>query len=150
MLRRSSRLQETKTLSTPVPPVTSYPDGEPVTEFENLVARLNSQSFPSLEYGRIDDIVVYALFASKKNFSYYRRLEPASALDDPSPTPANPGISSRPGLTNEQAITFCRLYNDNLPVHKRSSEESIASVARLICSSLPDIFGMNDLPLLTQ
>ncbi|KAJ7632931.1 hypothetical protein FB45DRAFT_913916 [Roridomyces roridus] len=53
-----------------------YPDGKPDTPFEKMVSLLNNQAFPSARLAHVDDLVVYAMFASKARPQGYRAIKP--------------------------------------------------------------------------
>jgi hypothetical protein len=58
---------------------TSYPDGEPATDFERAVARLNQEAFPSHSFALADDWIVSSFFSTKRCAKSYRALPPSSA-----------------------------------------------------------------------
>ena len=63
----------------------SYPDGPPTSDIERWVSKLDLQSFPSQDYARIDDILVYALFGIKRSSRHYRALLPSRVFLQDSP-----------------------------------------------------------------
>ncbi|KAJ7096476.1 hypothetical protein C8R43DRAFT_263365 [Mycena crocata] len=54
----------------------SYPDGKPDTPFEKMIQLLNNQSFPASRLALVDDMVVYAMFATKSRPESYRAIKP--------------------------------------------------------------------------
>lgn len=60
--------------------VSSYPDGPPSSAFENLVSTLDQQFFPSETFARIDDILTYSIFATKRKSQRYLALRPSCAF----------------------------------------------------------------------
>ncbi|KAJ6453456.1 hypothetical protein C8R47DRAFT_997662, partial [Mycena vitilis] len=54
----------------------TYPDGKPDTPFEKMIQLLNNQSFNSSRLAHVDDLVVYAMFATKARPESYRALKP--------------------------------------------------------------------------
>ncbi|KAJ7481256.1 hypothetical protein B0H11DRAFT_2024850 [Mycena galericulata] len=54
----------------------SYPDGKPDTPFEKMIQTMNNQAFPSAKLAHIDDLVVYAMFATKARPESYRAIKP--------------------------------------------------------------------------
>ena len=135
----------------------SYPDGPPANDFELMVAHLNNQSFPSSSYSQVDDIMVYSLFASKKNPLYLRRLQPAPALSMPHSTTSS-GASSAgilplsPSFTNFHATIIHRLCKENISEENRTCHDALAKTSALIAHSpgLEEIFTHDDIPVLTQ
>src|SRR6202035_667287 len=53
----------------------SYPDHEPITFLEKVVAALDSEAYPACRYASVDDAIVYSLFNKKNRPSYYNRLQ---------------------------------------------------------------------------
>jgi hypothetical protein len=56
-----------------------FPEEPPSNDFECLLHHLNQQAFPSLSYARVDDLIVFALFATKRCSGHYRALVPATS-----------------------------------------------------------------------
>ena len=133
-------------------PIPAYPDSKPSTDFEHFVSRLNMESFPASQYSKIDDILVYSLFVSKKHFRYRRRLQPPSVfLSDTDTLPTSGGpISSAPTFTNEDASTLYRIYQASVPKEEMTSELTITRATEDICSSMPNIFNPDDSGVLKQ
>src|SRR5882762_390849 len=103
-LRRSSRIKQKFCYEEDI----SYPDGPAVTPVERWVYELDQETFPSDDYARIDDVVVYCLFASKRSPKFYRALKPTRAfLEDESPIPI------------DTALEICHAY---LQLAKTSSD----------------------------
>jgi hypothetical protein len=139
ILRRSSRVKQKVCFEEDI----SYPDGPPVTPVERWVSRLDQleETFPSDDYARIDDIVVYCLFASKRTPIFYRALKPMRAfLEDELPIPT------------DIALDICR-DSDYLQLAKTSGDSpSVASVVSdALIKKYPAIFhGKGDGRILKQ
>lgn len=80
-------------------PDSCYPDAPPSTEFERIVARLDLEAFPSSNFARIDDILTYALFATKRSPRNYRALVPTRAF-----------LEDHPPLTKTEALDINNFY----------------------------------------
>lgn len=134
-LRRSSRVKQKVYFQEDI----SYPDGPPITPVERWISRLDQETFPSDDYARIDDIVVYCLFASKRSPRFYRALKPTRAfLEDGLPIPI------------DVALDICRAY---LQLARTSSDSTyIASaVSNTLSLKYPSIFrGEMDVKILKQ
>lgn len=135
-LRRSTRPKRSKA---PTDEYSSYPDGPPSTQLEEWVSELDKQSFPSADFARIDDIVVAALFASKRNPTFYRALLPARAFSEE-------GLA----VPNDVALDICNIYT---PAAKSSTDSpTVASnVTDLLVAKHPELFsGKHDEEILKQ
>lgn len=154
-LRRSGRLVrgnvDPEHLSS-IATLSSYPDGRPSNEFEKLIAQLNRQSFPSQQYAKIDDIILYSLFSSKKNFTYTRRLVPSPALtaSQSSSATSAPLIPSSPNFIDEHARRIYLLQKKTIPADQLASEAILQEASHLIVSALPEIFNDIDRPVVQQ
>lgn len=123
-LRRSSRVKRNFHFEEDI----SYPDGPPVTPVERWVSRLDQETFPSDDYARIDDILVYCLFASKRSPRFYRALRPTRAfLEDDLPIPI------------DTALDICRAY---LQLAKTSSDSTFvaSTLSNALTQKYPSIF----------
>jgi hypothetical protein len=93
--------------------------GKPDTDLEHLVHQLNKESFPTNRYGKVDDIVAYSIFASKKR-SNHRTLHVLSSLThEPIELEADVGISIAASIfrdTSEDEPTWgeCLMASENL------------------------------------
>ena len=136
-LRRSSRIAASTNLS--VTQEYSYPDGQPVSELEKWVSKLDLQSFPSQDYARIDDILVYALFRSKRSCKNYRALKPSRVF-----------LEDSPPVSNEIGLEICNIYLSHGRLDTNSPSISSA-VSQLLTQKYPSIFsGPRDKDILKQ
>jgi hypothetical protein len=132
--RRSSRLKNerpSRYLDEPC-----YPDSPPTSQFEHAVAELNSQSFHSLHYAAIDDLLVYALFGSKRREKHYRALFPTRASDQIRQINANEGIAIR---------RRCETIPRTSPTFKDCSDAAVN-----ISKDFPHLLDAECVPIATQ
>jgi hypothetical protein len=87
-----------------------FPEGPPTDDFEHLIKELNSQSFPSSAYARVDDILVQALFRTKRNRQNYRALLPATAGD-------------ATDITDEEALAISNIIRKEISRDYPTAEE---------------------------
>ena len=138
-LRRSARISAAHNFTVTANQEYSYPDGPPISDIEKWVSKLDLQSFPSQDYARIDDILVYALFGSKRSFKNYRALLPRRVfLEGSSP------------VSNEIGIDICNIYL----AHGRNDADSptiSSAVSQLLAQKYTSIFsGPRDKDILKQ
>ena len=135
--RRSARLATAPKRT--VNPEYSYPDGPPSSDIERWIAKLDLQSFPSHDYARIDDILVYSLFGSKRCFKYYRALLPSRVF-----------LQDSPSISNEIGVDICHIYL----AHGRNSTDSLSTssiVSELLIEKYASLFsGPRDKDILKQ
>jgi hypothetical protein len=74
--RRSTRLRKNLNYYENLSKVSVYPEGLPDSEPERMFHALNLEAFTSKSYARVDDILVYSLFATKVRHRNYRALDP--------------------------------------------------------------------------
>jgi hypothetical protein len=55
-----------------------YPDSGPRTDRELVIHQLNLQAFPMAPYSKVDDALVFSLFATKRRPRSYRRFDPTA------------------------------------------------------------------------
>jgi hypothetical protein len=127
-LRRSSR-SSAKRRNLVLDDYHSYPDGPPVTQFEKWVCKLDKQSFPLADFARIDDIVVAALFATKKNPNFYRALLPSRAF-----------LEEGMAVPIDVALDICHIYT-RFAKGSTDSPEVASQVTALWVAKYPKIFG---------
>jgi len=136
-LRRSARISTAPKRT--VNQEYSYPDGPPSSDIERWVAKLDLQSFPSHDYARIDDILVYSLFGSKRCFKYYRALLPSRVF-----------LQDSPSISNEIGVDICHIYLS----HGRNSTNSpsiSSTVSELLIDNYASLFsGSHDKEILKQ
>ena len=136
-LRRSSCIAASPKFS--VNQEYSYPDGPPVSELEKWVSKLDLQSFPSQDYARINNILVYALFGSKRSCKNYRALLPSRAF-----------LENSPSVSNEIGLEICNLYLSHVR-HNTNSPSISSAVSQLLTHKYLSIFsGPRDKEILTQ
>ena len=129
VLRHSSHVGGSKRyLDKDIP---SYPDGAPVTEFENRIAILNQQAFPSALFAYMDDILVYALFASKRRQSSYRMWKPDTAFQE-----------GQLPISKEDGLKIRHIYG--------AYAGAIANAAQALVTELPNVFNEENMPILQQ
>jgi hypothetical protein len=124
-LRRSSRNRKRPDYNVDSN-VSSYPDGVPINALERLVASLNLQSFPTNLYSAADDIIVYALFASKSRISSYRALHPVT-------------ISGPLGMSVSDGISIANICSIYIGQGDPTVESCAAAVAAFR-TSFPQLF----------
>src|SRR5271154_5325331 len=113
----------------------SYPDSPPVSYFEEVMAQLNMDAFPWSAYAAVDNIIVYSLFASKRNLSSYRSFVPARASDGPTITPEE-------GLAIQHECEAIPKDYPTLP--------DCHSVAERICKKFPQLLSESCVPIAAQ
>jgi len=136
-LRRSSRKTEKVYYGETLAP--SYPENPPQNLFEQRIASLNHQSFPSSSFSRVDDALVYSLFSSKRRTSGYRAMIPERAFRD-----------EKPPITKEQGIAIRRIYKDCVEEQGKGLEENIIAASQSMVTVLPEVFTRGNLPILRQ
>jgi hypothetical protein len=95
LLRRSSRVKRPLIFQRD----SSYPDAPPSTQVEKWTAMLDQESFPAVNFARMDDLLTFALFATKRIPGKYRALIPTRAFyEDSLPT------------SWDAAIEICKIY----------------------------------------
>ena len=117
----------------------SYPDGVPQNEFERRVAALDNQSFPSEIFAAVDDVLVYALFGSKRRPNGYRALHPTRAFGQVEPL-----------ITREQAIRIRHVYQQHAGKQGEGQTKDILKAADAIFQEHPAIFNREHVPVLEQ
>ncbi|KAJ7438481.1 hypothetical protein FB451DRAFT_956035, partial [Mycena latifolia] len=103
----------------------SYPDGKPDTPFEKMVQLLNNQAFPSARLGHVDDLVVYAMFATKARPKSYRAIKPDTI--------------SAASMSVEEAGIFNKTVKEHVPYDKPTFA-ACQEAAKEIITKLPDLF----------
>ncbi|KAJ7137683.1 hypothetical protein C8R44DRAFT_765939 [Mycena epipterygia] len=113
----------------------SYPDGKPDSPFEKMVQLLNKQAFPSARLGHVDDLVVYAMFATKARPESYRAIKP-EAISGASMTRDEAGLLNR----------TVREHVDNANPTFAGCQEA----AKELIIKLPNLFEENHYKILTH
>jgi hypothetical protein len=81
--------------------ISLFPDGPPMNELENRLSQLNLEAFPGSAYARVDDILIQALFRTKRDSKNYRALFPARAGEDTD-------------LSNQEAIDMANILRKEI------------------------------------
>jgi hypothetical protein len=136
-LRRTSRKTERVHYADTLSP--SYPENPPQNLFEQRIASLNDQSFPSLPFSIVDDALVYSLFSSKRRTSGYRTMIPERAFRD-----------EKPPITKEQGLAIRHIYKDCVGEQGKGLEENIRAACRSMEMLLPEVFTRDKIPILQQ
>lgn len=136
-LRRSSRKTEKVHYGDTLVP--SYPDNPPQNLFEQRIAFLNHQTFPSPSFSIVDDALVYSLFSSKRRTNGYRAMIPERAFRD-----------ERPPFAKELGLVIRRIYRDCVGEQGKGSEENIRAASQSMEAVLPEVFTRDNLPILRQ
>jgi hypothetical protein len=113
-----------------------FPEEPPSNDFEHLIHDLNLQAFPSLSYARVDDILVFALFATKRCHGHYRSLVPATS-------------GERLTITMEVAISIANIIRLGVSCENPTMNECQATAMQLR-STHHNLFLMDDLSILEQ
>jgi len=117
--------------------ISFFPEGPPTDEIERTCHALNLEAFPSSSYAHVDDILVYALFATKLRPHSYRALRPATAGNDT-------------GLTDKDAtMTISKIITSEIN-HDHPTKEECKVVAMNIWIQFHEFFMEGDLPIIEQ
>lgn len=117
----------------------SYPENPPQNLFEQRIAFLNNQSFPSSSFSLIDDALVYSLFSSKRRTNGYRAMIPDRAFRE-----------EEPPITKEQGIMIRHIYKDYVGEQGSGLKENIEAACNSMVKALPNVFTMEKLPIIQQ
>lgn len=117
--------------------IRTYPDGEPTTYFERKIAALNHQSFHSSTFTKVDDVLVYALFASKRRQRSYRACVPDTAFYDATTL-----------ISEEDGIKIRHIYGTH--TSDARGLDGINEACQILIQEFPNIFDQNSLPVLQQ
>jgi hypothetical protein len=113
-----------------------YPDGPPIDELEILIKHLNMQAFPSSSYARVDDILVYSLFATKRRPGHCRALTPLMA-------------GNGPEMTQEEAVAMANAIRLGISSDRPTKAECNATALEL-CSEHPTFLVKDDFNVVEQ
>ena len=150
--RRSTRVKRKWNYAQGQVDVPNYPEGNPKGILEEMVALLNQQSFPFMSFGRVDDMLVYSLFASKRHPKGYRAIKPASfAYRKVSEDIEGGGsiLESEPLFTLDNGLILAQLFNMHLK-GTLPQQDSLTLVSGEIMQRLPHLFQQSDRPILEQ
>ncbi len=134
MSRRSTRKATKKTYRESA----SYPDGPAQTDFEKMVAQLDKEAFNAVQYARVDAIITYALFSSKRRERSYRALTLEAASADYDKIVSK---SDAIAIANE-----CKSSINPVSPSRRECQTTALSLLTLF----PHIFREVDIKIMTQ
>jgi hypothetical protein len=103
-----------------------YPDSAPRTERERVIHQLNLQAFPIEPYAKLDDVLVFSLFATKRRSRSYRGFDP---------TP----ISGARSITAAEGIAIAQVCFEGISQAKPTLE-SCHNVAMQLQAVYPHVF----------
>jgi len=107
----------------------SYPDGPPATALERCIARLDRESFEASVFAKVDDILAFSLFASKRRPNGYRALSLTRAF-----------LEKEPPISIVTALRICSLYNQLANQSSDDTWEIATRAAARILGEFPDLF----------
>jgi hypothetical protein len=110
-----------------------YPDGKPADEFERRIASLDQQSFPWEQFSTVDDVLVYALFSTKRRPKGYRAVKTQRAFGEEEPL-----------VTPEEGIEIRRIYGTVREL------DQIPYAAQAMVTTFPQIFSQEQRPVIQQ
>lgn len=116
--------------------ISLYPDGPPIHDVEITIHDLNMQGFSSSSYARVDDILVYALFATKHRAHCYKALLPATA-------------SEQRSVTDKEALSIANIVRQKIS-HSNPSKAECDLAALEISQSHQELLEEGDLPIIEQ
>ena len=176
-MRRSTRTKRLRTSYDDESDTPVYPEAPPSNALEKLVACLNQQTFPMASYGKIDDLVVTSLFASKRCHRYYRAMKPPSFQErwdslleegnsdhsadvdgDELTQPARDAdgdesallIPSEPSFTAIHALFICKMFNKNVPPGTMPQSQTVKEVCQAVIKEMPQFFPDADMEIMEQ
>lgn len=117
-----------------------YPDGPPSGGLEVVLARLNLEAFPAAEYARVDDLLVYSLFATKSHPNSYRAWIPvrASLVEPP------------PALEPVVGKAICKACLGLIWGDGQWEGQDPLGIAQVIQYGYPHLLSPTDIPILSQ
>jgi hypothetical protein len=130
-LRRSARTTTVPSYKDEFTPC--YPDDEPGNDFERLIASLDQQSFPWELLSTVDDILVFALFSTKRRQANHRAVKTARAF----------GGENTP-VTPEQGIEIRKIYESVQEL------DQVPGVAQAMATTFPQIFPQEQVAVIQQ
>ena len=110
-------------------PSPSYPDGPPVTALERCLARLDQESFEASIFAKVDNILAFSLFGSKRRPNGYRALSLTQAF-----------LEKEPPISIVTALKICSLYNQLANQSSDDTWEIATRAATRILEEFPDLF----------
>jgi hypothetical protein len=116
--------------------ISLFPDKPPTTKIEQAVHSLNMEAFNSDLVTRIDDMLVYCFFASKKRAEHYKAFRPHAVGNEPH-------ISADIGISIADIVRKCISSKD-------PTREECQRVTRALCDKYPDFFGTHEAPVIEQ
>jgi hypothetical protein len=136
-LRRSGRPTKRPKYDNEFAP--AYPDDEPANKFESCVSTLNQQSFPWKIFSAVDDILVYALFSSKRRVGGYRTVIADCAFSD-----------EEAPITRKEGIEIRKIIGHYSKEEGVQPVEEIRHVAERLVEAVPNVFAVDQLPVIQQ
>ena len=91
-----------------------------------LINKLNEQSFPQLEYGDIDDTLVYLLFAGKKNRRWNAIIPERSSKSRKTPIHDRPELKTRIQAASQDCLPITHPGAD-------AEDKDIETTCKRIC-----------------
>jgi hypothetical protein len=134
--RRSSRQSAKKRIIVKDTETSCYPDNAPATNFEQMVATLDSEAYPSARYAAVDDVVVYAFFKKKKDSNYHNQLQLKR-------------LGSGAFPTQEEGLAISKMCNSQIS-HNNPGLDECQQVAEEIYRLYPNLFEADDVGILRQ
>jgi hypothetical protein len=136
MLRRSTRNQGRTVDYASIDSVSFFPDGPPTNEVERTFHDLNLQAFPCTSYARVDDILVHALFSTKRRPYGPRALRLEAAGDGA-------------GLTDKGAMAISDVITSEIRRDCPTKEECKVAAMQIWCQFHEFLLEV-DLPIIEQ
>lgn len=134
-VRRSVR-NAGKVINYSYEPLSLFPEGPPSNTLEHHIHSLNLVAFESAHYARVDDIIVAALFATKRCPQYYRALLPDTAGNDG-------------GISPEQGISMAKIIQSTISGTCPTKDECDVAAMKL-CSMDHPTLTAEDLKIVEQ
>jgi hypothetical protein len=113
-----------------------FPEGPPTNGIERAFHALSLEAFPSSQYARVDDILVHALFSTKRRPHGYRALHPTTAGNDT-------------GLTNDNADAISQIIMSDIDREHPTKEECKVAAMNILIQ-FHEFFIEGDLPIIQQ
>lgn len=105
----------------------TYPDGPPVSALERAVHKLNRESFRSNVLAYVDNILVRALFTSKKRYHSSKAMELS--------------MVGTLGCLPSECTDMARLINGGIVDRQDPSPEQCRQAAQRLQEAFPHVFG---------
>jgi hypothetical protein len=115
---------------------TLYPEAPPSTELDRKIHQLNQEAFLADNYAHIDDVLVYAMFGTKRRDGSYFAFRPHP-------------IGPRSELKKEDGISMAGIITQYITSTNPTREECQLAASKLR-ESFASVFDTSDLPLMVQ